>query len=50
VWNYDFEPNGNILDMRIHGLRQKMDRGFAYPLVHTVPGAGYMLREPSGSG
>jgi two-component system, OmpR family, response regulator len=46
AWEYDFEPAGNIVDMHIHRLRQKVDHGFAEPLIHTVPGAGYMLREP----
>jgi two-component system OmpR family response regulator len=47
AWNYDFEPRGNIIDMHVHRLRQKIDEGFAYPLIHTVLGAGYMIREPS---
>jgi two-component system OmpR family response regulator len=47
AWNYDFEPRGNIIDMHVHRLRQKVDEGFAYPLIHTVLGAGYMIREPS---
>jgi len=46
AWNYDFEPRGNIIDMHVHRLRQKVDEGFAHPLIHTVPGAGYMIREP----
>jgi two-component system OmpR family response regulator len=47
AWNYDFEPRGNIIDMHVHRLRQKVDEGFVYPLIHTVLGAGYMIREPS---
>jgi two-component system OmpR family response regulator len=46
AWDYDFEARGNIVDMHVHRLRQKVDDGFAYPLIHTVPGAGYMIREP----
>jgi two-component system, OmpR family, response regulator len=46
VWNYDFEPRGNIIDMHMHRLRGKVDRGFATPLIHTVAGAGYMLGAP----
>ena len=46
AWEYDFEPAGNIVDMHIHRLRQKVDHGFPQPLIHTVPGVGYMLREP----
>jgi two-component system, OmpR family, response regulator len=47
AWNYDFEPRGNIIDMHIHRLRQKVDHGFAYPLIHTVVGAGYMICDRS---
>ena len=46
AWTYDFEPRGNIVDMHIHRLRQKIDHGFAYALIQTVPGTGYMVREP----
>jgi len=46
AWNYDFEPRGNIVDMHIHRLRHKVDEGFPDRLIHTMPGAGYMLREP----
>jgi two-component system OmpR family response regulator len=44
AWNYDFDPRGNIIDMHMHRLRQKIDQGFAHPLIHTVLGAGYMIR------
>src|SRR5262249_29543350 len=44
AWTYDFDAGGNIVDMHIHRLRQKVDEGFAYRLIHTVPGAGYTLR------
>jgi two-component system, OmpR family, response regulator len=46
AWNYDFDPRGNIIDMHMHRLRQKIDRGFAHALIHTVLGAGYMLCGP----
>jgi len=46
AWNYDFEPRGNIIDMHVHRLRQKVDQGFACPLIHTILGAGYMIRPP----
>jgi two-component system OmpR family response regulator len=46
AWDYDFEARGNIVDMHIHRLRKKIDEGFSYPLIRTVPGAGYMIREP----
>lgn len=45
AWNYEFEPKGNIIDMHVYRLRQKVDQGFAYPLIHTVAGAGYMIRD-----
>ena len=49
VWDYDFEPRGNIIDMHMHRLRQKVDHGFASPLIHTVLGAGYMIGDPAAS-
>jgi two-component system OmpR family response regulator len=47
AWDYAFEPRGNIIDMHLHRLRQKVDQGFACPLIHTVPGAGYIIRAPT---
>ena len=48
AWDYDFEARGNIVDMHIHRLRQKVDKGHPHQLIHTVRGAGYMLRpEPA---
>lgn len=47
AWQYDFEPRGNIIDMHMHRIRQKVDHGFDCALIHTVLGAGYMLREPA---
>ena len=46
VWDYHFDPQTNIIDVHISRLRQKIDRGFASSLLHTVRGAGYVLREP----
>jgi two-component system OmpR family response regulator len=48
-WDYAFEPRGNIIDMHIHRIRRKIDHGFAYPLLHTVAGAGYCLGIAPGS-
>lgn len=48
AWEYDFEPRGNIIDMHMHRIRQKVDHGFAQKLIHTVLGAGYMIRRPDG--
>jgi two-component system OmpR family response regulator len=49
AWDYEFEPRGNIIDMHVHRLRQKIDHGFACPLIHTVLDAGYLIRPPSDS-
>jgi two-component system OmpR family response regulator len=46
TWDYDFEARGNIVDMHIHRLRHKVDEGFPSRLIHTVPGAGYTVRQP----
>jgi two-component system OmpR family response regulator len=44
VWDYHFDPQTNVIDVHVSRLRQKVDRGFAFPLIHTVRNAGYMLR------
>jgi two-component system OmpR family response regulator len=49
TWDYDFEARGNIVDMHIHRLRKKVDEGFSYPLIQTVPSAGYTIHEPDGT-
>jgi two-component system OmpR family response regulator len=49
AWDYDFEARGNIVDMHIHRLRKKVDEGFSFPLIRTVPSTGYMIREPDGT-
>jgi two-component system OmpR family response regulator len=46
VWDYHFDPQTNVIDVHISRLRQKIDRGFETPLIHTVRGAGYSLRAP----
>jgi two-component system OmpR family response regulator len=46
VWDYHFDPQTNVIDVHISRLRAKIDKGFAAPLLHTVRGAGYSLREP----
>ncbi len=43
VWDYHFDPQTNVIDVHISRLRQKIDKGFAHPLLHTVRGAGYRL-------
>jgi len=44
VWDYRFDPQTNVIDVHISRLRQKIDKGFDHPLIHTVRGAGYSLR------
>jgi two-component system OmpR family response regulator len=46
VWDYHFDPQTNVVDVHIARLRQKVDKDFDRPLIHTVRGAGYSLREP----
>ncbi len=43
VWDYHFDPQTNLIDVHISRLRQKVDRGYDTPLIHTVRGAGYRL-------
>jgi two-component system OmpR family response regulator len=45
VWDYHFDPQTNVIDVHISRLRSKIDKGFESPLLHTVRGAGYSLRE-----
>ena len=44
VWDYHFDPQTNVIDVHISRLRQKIDKGFEPPLLHTVRGAGYVMR------
>lgn len=46
VWNYHFDPQTNIIDVHVSRLRGKIDKSFEQPLLHTVRGAGYLLRAP----
>lgn len=46
VWDYHFDPQTNLIDVHISRLRQKIDKGFDAPLIHTVRGAGYRLGGP----
>lgn len=44
IWNYDYEGGSNVVDVYIRYLRKKLDEGFEPKLIHTVRGAGYVLR------
>ena len=45
VWDYNFDPQTNVVESRMCRLRDKLDRDFEQPLLHTVRGVGYVLRE-----
>jgi two-component system, OmpR family, response regulator len=43
VWDYHFDPQTNVIDVQISRLRQKIDKDFSPPLLHTVRGVGYTM-------
>ena len=45
VWDYNFDPHTNVVEARVCRLRDKIDKGFDIPLIHTIRGAGYVLRK-----
>ncbi len=45
VWNYNFDPQTNVVEARICRLREKIDRDFERKLIHTLRGVGYVLKE-----
>jgi two-component system OmpR family response regulator len=45
VWDYNFDPQTNIVEARICRLREKIDKDFETKLIHTIRGAGYVLRK-----
>ena len=47
VWDYHFDPQTNVIDVHVSRLRAKIDRDFDAPMLHTVRGAGYMIRDGS---
>ena len=44
VWDQHFDSMTNVIDVTLYHLREKVDRGFATPLIHTVRGVGYVLK------
>ncbi|MDA9230250.1 response regulator transcription factor [Alphaproteobacteria bacterium] len=46
VWNYRFDTQTNVIDVHISRLRNKLDKGFETPLLHTVRGRGFILQLP----
>ena len=45
VWDYHFDPQTNVIDVHVSRLRGKIDKGFEPPLLHTIRGAGYLIRD-----
>jgi two-component system OmpR family response regulator len=45
VWDYNFDPQTNVVEARISRLRDKIDKDFESKLIHTVRGAGYVLKK-----
>ena len=50
VWDENFDSFSNVIDVTLSHLRAKVDKGFATPLIHTVRGAGYVLRSGGEAG
>jgi two-component system, OmpR family, response regulator len=44
VWDYSFDPRTNVVDVLVFRLREKVDKGFATQMIHTVRGIGYVLK------
>ncbi len=45
IWQLDFDPQTNVIDVHISRLRGKIDKGFSPALLHTIRGQGYVMRE-----
>jgi two-component system copper resistance phosphate regulon response regulator CusR len=45
VWNIHFDSVSNVVEVHINSLRNKIDRGFGKPLIHTIRGVGYILTD-----
>jgi two-component system copper resistance phosphate regulon response regulator CusR len=45
VWNIHFDSVSNVVEVHVNALRNKIDRGFTRPLIHTLRGVGYMLSD-----
>ena len=45
VWGYDTEATSNVVEIYVHYLRDKIDRGFSRPLIRTIRGVGYTIKE-----
>lgn len=47
VWDMNFDPGSNVIEVHLYQLRRKIDKDFDVPLIHTVIGSGYMIKAPS---
>ncbi|MBW2154978.1 MAG: response regulator transcription factor, partial [Deltaproteobacteria bacterium] len=47
IWNFNFDPQTNVVDVLVCRLRNKIDKDFHQKLIHTIRGIGYVLKEPS---
>ena len=45
VWDIHFDSVSNVVEVHINSLRNKIDRGFEAPLIHTIRGVGYVLTD-----
>ena len=45
VWDYHFDPQTNVIDVHMSRLRAKIDKGYDKPLIQTIRGAGYVIRD-----
>ena len=45
VWDYNFDPQTNVVDVLVCRLRNKIDKGFKTSLIHTIRGMGYVLKQ-----
>ncbi len=46
LWGFHLDPRANLIDAHVSRLRATVDRGFDYDLIHTIRGAGYVLKTP----
>jgi two-component system OmpR family response regulator len=46
IWDYSFDPQTNVVDVLVHRLRSKLEKGFPSKIVHTIRGVGYVIKPP----
>jgi len=46
IWDYNFDPQTNVVDVLVHRLRAKVDKDFPVKLIQTIRGVGYVLKAP----